>query len=85
MHQVPRRSDPEGRCWIQKEKKGVFAWLVDGVDKGFRLEVGDVLLPVTVPLLFRPFDPEETTFEFPEFDPTPAIPDVGSLFILGDK
>lgn len=64
--------DPEG-------EEGYFrlaGTVVDGVDKGFRLDVGDVLLPVTVPLLFRPFDPEETTFEFPELDPTPApLPD----------
>lgn len=64
--------DPEG-------EEGCFrltGTVVDGVDKGFRLDVGDALLPVAVPLLFRPFDPEEAIFGFPEFDPTPAqVPD----------
>lgn len=59
--------DPEG-------EKGCFrlAGTVVDDDKGFRLDVGDMLLPVTVPLLFRPFVPEDAIFGFPKFDPTPA-------------
>lgn len=38
--------------------------VADGVDNGFRLDAGDVLLPLAIPFPFRPFVPGGAIFGF---------------------